>query len=274
MKDVALVFYGQPRAIENETLREQWKNIVSNTDLSVDVFGHFWTTTSNTEISNTYEDFVEERNVYNNKMKDSLLDCLPFKDIKFEDSSVLDDICKKNFSHNRFVKRRIDIDNPSTGRATLGQWYSTQKGVEMARGYDDYKLILRVRWDLLFNVAAHVKVIEIICNDFLTSQYGITTQHIGTLDVSILEGQPIVNDWLTVIPRSCFDFFFENLTDDISVMMNSIFSIPELPSSVQENAFYRFLKMNHIDTKKIHMNCKIYRDGDKENEWRWPNFSI
>ena len=274
MKDVALVFYGQPRAIDNDFLRNQWKNMLDITNLDVDVYGHFWSTTSNTNISKTYENFVKEQTVDVKNIKNSLLECLPFKKLVIEDSSIIDEICNRNFSHNRFIKRRVDLNNPSTGRATLGQWYSTQKGVQLANANGEYKIIVRVRWDLIFNAERWVKVIDNITRDFLEDEYGIKMQHIGTLDVSIVEGQPIVNDWLTIIPRSCFEFFSENLTDDISTMMNSIFSVPEMPLSVQENAFYRFLKMNHIDTKKVHMNCRIHRENDDPTKWRWPNFSI
>lgn len=273
MKDIALVFYGQPRAIDNDFLQKQWRRVIENTNLSVDVFGHFWSTTSNTKISETYEDFVKETPSKLNLEK-CLTDAVDFKKLIIENSDVLDDVCEKNFSHNRFIKRRVDMNNPSSGRATIGQWYSTQEGVKLATSFDDYKIIVRTRWDIIFNANEMLDIVKVLTTDFLNDDDGIKMQQIGTLDMSVVNGQPIVNDWLTVIPRSCFEFFSETLTDDISSVMNAIFSFPELPSSVQENAFYRFLQLNRIDTKKIHLNCKIHRENDDPSKWKWPNFSV
>lgn len=269
---IALAFFGQPRGLNVEHVMGQWEHIVSNSWHDIDVYAHFWDTMSNTKVSETYEQFVVEEKVESETYFANFFNTLNPLSVEIQGSNVLDELSWKYFHWNRSIYKRVDPGIPSTGRATLGQWYSTERVLTtIADSENDYDFVVRIRPDVLFLDGTNPYYFDDnIINNFARRRPGYRA--VGTSSMSVIKGTPVAGDWWTVMSGDFVKEFSEGLTAALAVQFNAIFSEPMDPYSVQENAFHRHLIKHNIDAMSVLCNSKIYREDD-EDRWNWPNFA-
>jgi hypothetical protein len=273
---IAIAFFGQPRLLEMPTHVGTWESTFEKSKHDIDIYSHFWNTVSNTQVSDTYEEFVKEE-----KIKDDHFDWFHevfkdrVKDIVVEDPSVMDESSNAYFGWNKHMKRRVDTDNPSTGRATLGQWYSTEKVLQQVKKSGiTYDVVIRIRPDMKFEMysSSHFPMFDQhIIGNFVNRGNG--NRCVGVPGVEVKNGTPIVNDWWTVLNGNFIAEFSDGLTANIAAQLNAIFSSPDEVISVQENALHRHLSKEKIDTVTTYTDASIRR-YDEDSQWKWPNYSV
>ncbi len=272
---IALAFFGQPRGIDNDMIIEQWLRILrdSSETCTFDVYAHFWDNQSNTKISDTYEEFVKETQVDANTHFDKFIKAFRPKQLHIEPSNVLDKLSSLYFSNNEYVNARVDPAIPSTGRATIGQWYSTERVLDQVINSGvEYDIVIRIRPDIIFEqTESHHRFFEFsLINHFKACAVG--NRCIGVPSIEIKSGTPILNDWWTVMYGGFVEEFKTNLTKNISSQINAIFTTLDTPNSIQENALHRHcikLDINAVSTKA---EARIYRK--EEGTWVWPNYLV
>ena len=269
---VALAFYGQPRGLDNIDIINQWKHIIDDSTHEIDVYSHFWDTVSNVTVSDTYEEFVEETDVDTSTHFKDFWDILKPKHVEVQNNSVLDQHSFNYFFYNEYIQRRVNRENPSTGRATLGQWYSTENVLKQVNESSvEYDVVVRIRPDvqLLRIYAEHTVFDRHIIEDFYNRKS--SNRCIGAPSVKVISGTPIVNDWWTVLEGSFVEEFNYKLTQNMAMQFNSIFIEPDDPVSIQEYALNKHCIKRNIDVISTHCDSKIHR---KTNDvWKWPNYS-
>lgn len=268
---VALAFFGQPRGLNNEKVIEQWRYLIDDSSHDIDVYAHFWDTVSNIRVSETYEEFVEETLIDTETHFTDFWNILNPISVEVQNAQVLDQMSYNYFFHNEYIYRRVDPNNPSTGRATLGQWYSTERVLKQVNESEtEYDVVLRIRPDVMFFNTTQNRMIDVdIINDFKNRR--TSKRCIGAPAIKVIRGTPIVNDWWTVMSGSFVEEFNYKLTQNMAAQFNLIFTEPDDPNSVQENALHRHCTKLHIDAISVGSPSKIYRETD--DEWQWPNYS-
>lgn len=269
---VALAFFGQPRGLTEKVIIDQWKQIIEDSVHDIDVYAHFWDTVSNVRVSETYEEFVKEESIDSaTHFTDFWNEIKPIH-VEVQNAQVIDELSYHYFFHNEHIYKRVDPSNPGTGRATLGQWYSTEHVLnQVIESGVEYDVVVRIRADIIFPdvYAEHRPFDYHVIEDF----YNRKTSHrcIGSPNIRVIRGTPIVNDWFTTMKGDFVAEFNSNLTKNMAVQFNSIFSEPRDPVTIQENAFHRHLMKMHIDAISTACESRIYRETD--DEWQWPNYS-
>lgn len=276
-KKVAIAFFGQPRGINNDKIINQWLQIFKDSEdqCDFDVYAHFWDQSSNTKISETYEEFVKETPVGSDEYFSKFISEIKPKNIEISPSSILDELSTSYFGNNEYIHKRVDPKNPSTGRATIGQWYSTEQVLsQVINSKIKYDTVIRIRPDILFvDYHKNHRFFEIsLVNAFNAMSTG--KRCIGVPSIEIKSGTPILNDWWTVIHESFVEEFKTNLTKNIATQINAIFTTSYSPNSIQENALHRHCIKSDIEAVATHLypvEACIYRE--EEGEWQWPNYS-
>jgi hypothetical protein len=272
---IALAFFGQPRHLTDPIIIKEWERLIKQTqdrsDIEIDCYAHFWKTVSNVTINDDYRNFVKTETVDLNI--DEFKKVTDMKKIEFGDTKELDELSTQTFGWNNLTKKRVDNEIPDTGRATLGQWLSTERVLRMVEETKiDYKYVIRIRPDLIFSPSY-----QSFYNIVLQKMMATNQCPIGTSDIRVIRGTPIAGDWFTVIEGYMISDFANNLSSDMAAHISSLFTEVEDPLSIQESAFYKFLIKRGYNTCSLKdTGLRIYRGKEDENShnWKWPNFVV
>lgn len=271
---VALAFFGQPRGLEEKVIIDQWKTIITDSIHDIDVYAHFWDTVSNVTVSETYEEFVKEESIDSGTHFTDFWNEIKPINVDVQNAQVVDEMSHNLFFNNEYIYKRVDPSNPNTGRATLGQWHSTERVLnQVIESGIEYDVVVRIRADIIFAdvlSGLHRPFDRNVIEDF----YNRKTSHrcIGSPNIKVIRGTPIINDWFTTMEGSFVKEFNHNLTQNIGIQFNSIFAEPDDPISIQEYALHKHCMKRGIDAISTLTNAKIYRKTD--DVWHWPNYSI
>lgn len=272
---VALAFFGQPRGLDNNNLMNQWRNIIDQSEHEIDVYAHFWDRVSNLRVSDRYEEFVEETEIDTETHFINFWNEIKPVNIEVQSPQAVDQHSYEYFFHNEYIYRRVDPTNVSTGRATLGQWYSTEKVLRQVTKSDkEYDVVVRIRPDILFlDIKKDSMCTDPLDNNIINNFYNrkVSNRCIGSPKIKVIKGIPIVNDWWTVMEGNFVEEFNYKLTQNIAMQFNAMFTEPDDPITVQENALHRHCMKLRIDAISTLCNTKIYRETD--DDWKWPNYS-
>jgi len=269
---IALAFFGQPRYLNDPVIIEEWSRIIDETRefAEIESYAHFWKSVSNVTINDDYHKFV--------KTEEADLDISDFckttnmKHIEFGDSGDLDTHVAQCFNWNNLTKMRVDMEVLDTGRATMGQWYSTERVLNMVSESNiNYDYVVRIRPDLLFSrhyQSFYQNVIKSLSDP---------KSPVGVPQIRIIRGTPIAVDWFTVLSGNIVSEFANNLSNDMAAHISALFTEPGGPLSIQEGAFYKFLIKRGYDTCTLpDPSLRIYRgiEDDNSHNWKWPNFKV
>lgn len=270
---IALAFFGQPRYLNDPVIIEEWSRIIKEIESEgheIESYAYFWKSISNIKINDDYHDFVksEEADLSTNDFRKAT----NMKRIVFGDNDDLDTHVEQCFGWNNLTKIRVDMEVLDTGRATMGQWYSTERVLNMVSESNvNYDYVIRIRPDLLFSKSHLSFNINIIQN--MVSKNSM----LGLPQIRIIRGTPIAVDWFTVISGNIVSEFANNLSNDMAAHISALFTEINSPLSIQEGAFYRFLiKRGYDASPLVDPNLRIYRgiEDDNSHNWKWPNFKV
>lgn len=274
---IAIGWFGQARHLDSSRLLSNWERVLSHSNHDIHSFAFLWDTVSNMDLTEDYDSFVNSEKI------DDDTDFREFKRISFmrdfqieKQEEHIDHLIPELFS-SPYVKKRVYPENPDSGRATIGQWYSKQRVLEsiIATG-EHYDYIVLFRPDMQTHGTLRF-------DDWIITQAHNRQHTTGTIciqDFKIVSGcpDPLANDWYTVIPMNLLKDFATNLYSDMAVMINSLFVGADMPQSIQEAAFYKLLMKRNYQTVSLKVdNISIFRGLTNENithRWKWPNYKI
>ena len=270
---IALAFFGQPRYLNDPVIIEQWSRIIRELEgvgHEIESYAYFWKSVSNIRINDDYHEFVKSEEA--DLTIDDFCKSTNMKRIEFGDCGDLDTHVAQCFNWNNLTKMRVDMEVLDTGRATMGQWYSTERVLNMVSESNiNYDYVVRIRPDLLFS-KSHLSFYK----NIIEAMVGKNPM-LGVPQIRIIRGTPIAVDWFTVISGNTVNEFANNLSNDMAAHISALFTEADMPLSIQEGAFYRFLTKRGYDTSPlVDPVLRIYRGIDDKNShnWKWPNFKV